>query len=90
MNLLFVKNGYSTFNCDNKCDFRVIVAPAESENRVGVYSEKCLMQLSSVLALYSDAIIHLFVISIHSIKLMNALNRNMILLPKLHSFIVLI
>ena len=28
----------------------------ESENRVGVYSEKCQMQLSSVLALYSGAI----------------------------------
>ena len=60
----------------------------ESENRVGVYSEKCQMQLSSVLALYSGAINHLFVISIHSIILMNALNRNMISLPKFHSFIV--
>ena len=46
------------------------------------------MQLSSVLALYSGAINHLFVISIHIIKLMNALNRNMISLPKFHSFIV--
>ena len=62
----------------------------ESENRVGVYSEKCQMQLSSVLALYTGAINHLFVISIHSIImiiLMNALNRNMISLPKFHSFI---
>ena len=63
----------------------------ESENMDGVNSEKCQMQLSSVLALYySGAINHLFVISIHSIKLMNALNRNMVSLPKLHSFIVLI
>ena len=46
------------------------------------------MQLSSVLALHSGAINHLFVISIHSIKLMNALNQNMISLPKFHSFIV--
>ena len=46
------------------------------------------MQLSSVLALYSGAINHLFVISIHSIKLMNAFNRHMISLPKFHSFIV--
>ena len=46
------------------------------------------MQLSSVLALYSGAINHLFVISIHSIKLMNALNRNMISLPNFNSFIV--
>ena len=38
----------------------------------------------------SDAINHLFIISIPSIKLMNVLNRNMIALPncKLHSFIV--
>ena len=32
---------------------------------------------------------HLFVISIHSIKLMNALKRNIISFPKFHSFIVL-
>ena len=38
----------------------------ESENRVGVYNEKCQMQLSSVLALYSGAILnHLFVIFIY-------------------------
>ena len=41
-----------------------------------------------MLALYSGAIKHLFVISIHSIQLMNALSRNMISLPKFHSFIV--
>ena len=35
---------------------------------MGVHSEKCQMQLASVLALYSGAINHLFVISIHSIK----------------------
>ena len=46
------------------------------------------MQFSSVLALYSGAINQLFVISISSIQLMNALNRNMISLPKFHSFIV--
>ena len=59
----------------------------ESENRTGfiVKSAKCSFHL---LALYSGAINHLFVISIHGIKLMNALNRNMISLPKFHSFIV--
>ena len=56
----------------------VIVAPTMSLRK---------MQLLSVLALHSGAINHLFVISIHSIKLMNALNRNMISLPKFHSFI---
>ena len=57
---------------------------------MGVYSEKCQMQLSSVSSVYrySGAINHLFVISIHSIKLMNALNRNMISLPMFHNFIV--
>ena len=50
-----------------------------------VKSAKCSFHL---LALYSGEIIHLFVISIHSIKPINALNRNMISLPKFHSFIV--
>ena len=50
-----------------------------------VKSAKCNFHL---LALWSGAINHLFVISMHSIKLMNALNRNMISLLKFHSFIV--
>ena len=81
---MYGQNGYSTFNWDNKCDFLVIVAPARSlRTGLGSIVKSAKMQLSSVLALYSGAINHLFVIyTVHSIKLMNALNRNMISLPK--------
>ena len=40
--LITFKNGYSTFDWSNKCNFLIIVAPARSlRTGWGVYSEKC-------------------------------------------------